>query len=283
MKNIIKVLGFVALVVIIGFSFASCDEAEPGGNLGGNSGGKKVTKEFNEPGVTYDIIIGAADGISDGTNVTVEVFAIGGGGGGQGGHRKAYMQGLTGTRYESGRGAGGGGGATAYVKFEAVSPVMFRFVTVGDRGNAGAAFDEGVGGSWRAGSAGTAGGQTRVSYLDDEKGIDFLMDANGGGGGGGSNQNVTGGAGGTASLSIADLNVLLASGFAAGQKGADGRHNVQSTDDHGKGGGLGGFNEGSVTNFLNYGLGGDGGYGNATIGSMLGFSGCVIIVVTVSE
>jgi len=288
MKNTIKFLGIIAVIAIIGFSMAACDELESGGNPGGNNQGgvKTVRKDFNEPGGHFSVSIGtAADGIPVGTAVTVEVYAIGGGGGGQGGHRKAYVQGL-GTRHESGRGAGGGAGAIAYAKFETVSPVTFTQIHVGARGNAGAAFDEGVGGNWRAGSAGTAGGKTEV-YFNDEN-ILFHVEAGGGAGGGGTgNQNVTGGAGGTAVLPSTSIGEFFTgtfsdAGFANGLSGANGRHNVQSTDDHGKGGERGELNKGSITNFTNYGLGGTGGYGNATIGSMLGFPGAVIIVVTES-
>jgi hypothetical protein len=44
MKNLIKVFGIIALVAIIGFSFAACDDGSEGGSVGGSGSGYSASR-----------------------------------------------------------------------------------------------------------------------------------------------------------------------------------------------------------------------------------------------
>jgi len=143
---------------------------------------KTIKRDFIKPG-NHTLVF------NEGFPATVEVSVVGAGGGGQGGHSKAYQQGM-GQRTERGVGGGGGGGAAVIAKFEVTSSTTFN-ITVGEGGAGGTGKSKPVGGSWESGSPGKDGGSSSVSYGRS------TISAEGGKGGGGSGaQNVTGAKGG---------------------------------------------------------------------------------------
>jgi hypothetical protein len=192
-----------------------------------------------------------------GTEATVDVWVLGGGGGGQGGHR--WQCGLWGC---DGTGGGGGGGAAAYANFKITGPVTFS-TTVGNGGYAGSA--------GTAKSGGGHGGSGGSSSVTANGGIAFVLTAGGGGGGGttssgcgdpnGDNSpNYGCGAGGTASQSGMPTATL--------ENGSHGTLGSESDNfPVGGGGGNGGNAEG-----YRGGTGGIGGYGNSNTGDKLRLS-----------
>jgi len=209
----------------------------------------------------------------------IEVYVLGAGGGGQGGHSKAYQQGL-GTRTEHGTGASGGGGAAAYIRVNATSSVTFN-ITVGAGGAGSARHNRGVGGSWESASPGSAGGDTTVRFGST------TITAQGGRGGAVSGaQSVVGGAGGRAGTAPGGH-----AGWASesGSNGSDGRHNADlrvsnrggnagritgNGTESSFGGGTGHTNSVGVQR----GGGGGGGYGNEA--GTAGGHGRVLIIIT---
>ena len=62
MKNTIKLLGIIALVAVIGFSFSACGNNNNGGGGGGNGGGgggggSKLTITGLPSGAIYDVLV----------------------------------------------------------------------------------------------------------------------------------------------------------------------------------------------------------------------------------
>jgi len=83
MKNKIKVFGFIALVVVIGFSFTACGSDDSGGGGGSGSGGGKLTitnlpTQFNGKyiyGATVGMPLANNSGIIADADVDVSVYA----------------------------------------------------------------------------------------------------------------------------------------------------------------------------------------------------------------
>ncbi|MCL2802227.1 MAG: hypothetical protein FWD28_10765 [Treponema sp.] len=221
-----------------------------------------IRREFNTPG-NHTFVFGEA------FPATIEIYALGAGGGGQGGHTKAYQQGL-GTRTESGRGAGGGGGAVAYTRLRADRPITLN-ITVGTGGAGGGGHSKGVGGSWESGRPGAAGGDTVIRF-----GSTTITAQGGRGGGGTGDQNVTGGAGGVGQA--AAPSGILDWAVGNGDAGTNGRHNSDQGGFVGRAGGLrGAGSEASFGGTTIYGAGGAGAHGNRA--GELGSPGQVLIIV----
>jgi hypothetical protein len=218
-KWVPHILTAISLVAFIVLGLASDVESLPPPPPPTNGGDtpvrppalREVRRDFTTPGQHSFVF-------SEGFPATVHVYMVGAGGGGQGGHSKDYVQGL-GTRTERGTGASGGGGAVLYTSFEITSPATFNIV-VGTGGTGGARHHKGVGGSWEAGRAGAAGGDTTLRFGS------LNLTAQGGRGGGGSgNQNVTGGAGGTQAQAPSGQ-PLLSWAASGGGSGTNGGHNT---------------------------------------------------------
>jgi hypothetical protein len=204
-----------------------------------------------------------------GTEATIDVWVLGGGGGGQGGHR--WQCGLWAC---DGTGGGGGGGAAAYVNFKVKEPITFSTI-VGSGGYAGS---EGTAKS--GGGHGGTGGDSRVTASGDKA---FVLTAGGGGGGGttssgcqnpsGDNsQNYGCGAGGSASQSGISTATLKNGSYGT----------LGSESDNAPVGGTGG--SGGNAEGYSGGAGGIGGYGTSGTGdkrrsSAAGGTGRVRIVI----
>lgn len=178
------------------------------------------------------------------------IYAIAGGGGGGGGHRR------TSTNNAFGGGGGGGGGWTLYrmlvdewdntASSLGVGPnsVKSLLITIGagGGGGAGSATDGGTA------SAGSAGGNTTISFLNARGNLILVQ-----GGAGGGDGRSTGGTGGAARVScVWGLNSAVASGGVGGS-GATSKPSAMSVGHPQQtqvlwngGGGGGGFPNGSL-------------------------------------
>ena len=215
---------------------------------------------------------------------TIEVYALGAGGGGQGGHTTDWLNFIFIKDTDHGTGGSGGGGASAYMKFDVQQSTDFR-ITVGPGGSGGATFyQDNYYSAWQSGYSGSDGGSTTVTWNGN------TLTAAGGEGGGknrnfsgsqcsgdnaGTNRGCSGGNGGTTSN-------MSGAVTASGWKGSEGIHNSQLTGN--RGGSAGEITTGSINPFPSLsgvGVGGNGGYSKDQPGSD-GKNGLVIILATYS-
>jgi hypothetical protein len=278
----LMILGILACLVIFGLAAQQRVQpitpakqpapAQPQTQTRGGGTLREVRREFTTPG-SHSFVY------NERFPATVHVYLLGAGGGAQGGHSKAYQQGM-GTRTERGTGAAAGGGAVLYTSFEITAPSSFDIV-VGAGGEGGARHHKGVGGSWESGRPGAAGGATTVRF----GALTFTAQGGSGGGGNGA-QAISGGAGGVSSSRPSGQTGLLTWVSNAGGNGSNGGHNADLREQ--QGGGNTGSRAGQIpagngpgspfASSLNPGHGGRGGYDSAS-GSN-GHPGRVLFVIT---